>query len=319
MRGTPAARVATHQHPLSMPVWPESRDQPASRDGMPARRRCDPGRDSRAWATGRAGEPERTDRLDDQDRSTVDRGRRASAATRVATAVAAGPARACWPRCRAAGRSARWSAGTSPPGCTWPGPGRRSGTGIRPRPPTWPCGRTRDGPSPTPCCWSPAWPASWPSRLAITAGRAGGPGAQELRAGLAVASVALSWTVVQTVFTLHYARLYYGHPVGGIDFNQEAPAALWRLRVPGLHRRDDLPGVRHRAPDLGVAGGGAAPRAAVVPAGRGHPGHHHQPGGRTAPVAGAPDSSQPPDEMAAGGEDTGRSWRDPWAARGGVP
>jgi uncharacterized membrane protein len=59
--------------------------------------------------------------------------------------------------------------------------------------------------------------------LAITAGRAAGPAAQDLRAGLAVASVALSWTVVQTVFTLHYARLYYGHPAGGIDFNQDAP------------------------------------------------------------------------------------------------
>ena len=59
--------------------------------------------------------------------------------------------------------------------------------------------------------------------LAITAGRAGGPGERDLRAGLAVASVALSWTVVQTVFTSHYARLYYSHPAGGIDFNNEAP------------------------------------------------------------------------------------------------
>jgi uncharacterized membrane protein len=59
--------------------------------------------------------------------------------------------------------------------------------------------------------------------LAITAGRAGGPEGRDLRAALAVASVALSWTVVQTVFTLHYARLYYGHPAGGIDFNQQAP------------------------------------------------------------------------------------------------
>jgi uncharacterized membrane protein len=56
--------------------------------------------------------------------------------------------------------------------------------------------------------------------LAITAGQAGSPGDRDLRAGLAVASVALSWTVVQTVFTLHYARLYYGPPAGGIDFNQ---------------------------------------------------------------------------------------------------
>ena len=59
--------------------------------------------------------------------------------------------------------------------------------------------------------------------LAITAGRASGPETRDLHAALAVASVALSWTAVQTVFTLHYARLYYSHPAGGIDFNQEAP------------------------------------------------------------------------------------------------
>jgi uncharacterized membrane protein len=59
--------------------------------------------------------------------------------------------------------------------------------------------------------------------LAITAGRANGPGERDLHAALAVASVALSWTAVQTLFTLHYARLYYSHPAGGIDFNQQAP------------------------------------------------------------------------------------------------
>lgn len=59
--------------------------------------------------------------------------------------------------------------------------------------------------------------------LAITAGRASGPGTRDLNAALAVASVALSWTVVQTVFTLHYARRYYSHPSGGIDFNQDTP------------------------------------------------------------------------------------------------
>jgi uncharacterized membrane protein len=59
--------------------------------------------------------------------------------------------------------------------------------------------------------------------LVITAGRAGGSGARDVRAALAVVSVALSWTVVQTVFTSHYARLYYSHPAGGIDFNQQAP------------------------------------------------------------------------------------------------
>src|SRR5512132_4360046 len=59
--------------------------------------------------------------------------------------------------------------------------------------------------------------------LAVAAGRAGGSGTRDLRAGLAVVSVALSWSVVQTVFISHYARLYYSRPPGGIDFNQEAP------------------------------------------------------------------------------------------------
>ena len=59
--------------------------------------------------------------------------------------------------------------------------------------------------------------------LAITAGQAGGWGTRDLNAALAVASVALSWSVVQTVFTSRYARLYYGHPAGGVDFNQQAP------------------------------------------------------------------------------------------------
>jgi uncharacterized membrane protein len=59
--------------------------------------------------------------------------------------------------------------------------------------------------------------------LAITAGRAPGLGTRDGRAALAVVSVAISWTVVQTVFTSHYARLYYQRPPGGIDFNQDAP------------------------------------------------------------------------------------------------
>ena len=44
--------------------------------------------------------------------------------------------------------------------------------------------------------------------------------AKYLQAGLAVASVFISWALVHTVFTLRYARLYYGDPVGGIDFNE---------------------------------------------------------------------------------------------------
>ncbi|HVB44108.1 MAG TPA: DUF1345 domain-containing protein [Streptosporangiaceae bacterium] len=41
-----------------------------------------------------------------------------------------------------------------------------------------------------------------------------------LRAGFALISVFVSWTLVHTVFTLRYARLYYSGEVGGIDFNE---------------------------------------------------------------------------------------------------
>jgi uncharacterized membrane protein len=46
-------------------------------------------------------------------------------------------------------------------------------------------------------------------------------GAREaLLAGLAVASVAISWTLIHTLYMLRYAVLYYSGSVGGIDFNQ---------------------------------------------------------------------------------------------------
>lgn len=47
--------------------------------------------------------------------------------------------------------------------------------------------------------------------------------AQALLAGLSLASVAVSWLTLHTVFTLRYARLYYSPPDGGIDFNQADP------------------------------------------------------------------------------------------------
>ncbi len=50
---------------------------------------------------------------------------------------------------------------------------------------------------------------------------------KDLLAGLAVTSVALSWFLVHTLFTLRYAMLYYTGQDGGIDFNQkEAPTYL---------------------------------------------------------------------------------------------
>jgi uncharacterized membrane protein len=45
--------------------------------------------------------------------------------------------------------------------------------------------------------------------------------ARGLLALLGLVSVAVSWFAVHTLFMLRYARLYYGDPVGGIDFNQD--------------------------------------------------------------------------------------------------
>jgi len=42
-------------------------------------------------------------------------------------------------------------------------------------------------------------------------------------AGLAVISVALSWLLIHTLFTLRYARLYFDGEPGGIDFNTDSP------------------------------------------------------------------------------------------------
>jgi uncharacterized membrane protein len=38
---------------------------------------------------------------------------------------------------------------------------------------------------------------------------------------LAAAVVAASWFAVHTVFALHYGDIYYGQPVGGVDFNDD--------------------------------------------------------------------------------------------------
>jgi uncharacterized membrane protein len=56
----------------------------------------------------------------------------------------------------------------------------------------------------------------------VRAGSATGPTRAYL-IGLGVLSVALSWGLVHTVFSLRYARSYYSRPVGGIDFNEDDP------------------------------------------------------------------------------------------------
>jgi uncharacterized membrane protein len=47
-----------------------------------------------------------------------------------------------------------------------------------------------------------------------------------LLTALAVASVALAWSAVHTVYALRYARVYYTPPDGGIDFKGDIPDYL---------------------------------------------------------------------------------------------
>lgn len=58
--------------------------------------------------------------------------------------------------------------------------------------------------------------------LLLRAGSASG-GTKAFLIGLGVLSVALSWALVHTTFTLRYARAYYAAPEGGIDFNEGDP------------------------------------------------------------------------------------------------
>jgi uncharacterized membrane protein len=53
----------------------------------------------------------------------------------------------------------------------------------------------------------------------VKASREGGP-LEGTLTGFAVLSVVLSWLMVQVVYMLRYARLYYGEG-GGVDFNEE--------------------------------------------------------------------------------------------------
>jgi uncharacterized membrane protein len=58
--------------------------------------------------------------------------------------------------------------------------------------------------------------------LLVRAGHATG-GTKAYLISLGVLSVALSWMLVHTTFTLRYARTYYATPEGGIDFNEDDP------------------------------------------------------------------------------------------------
>lgn len=56
----------------------------------------------------------------------------------------------------------------------------------------------------------------------IRAGHAAG-GTKAYLISLGIVTVALTWGLVHTIFTLRYARTYYAKPVGGIDFNEDDP------------------------------------------------------------------------------------------------
>lgn len=61
--------------------------------------------------------------------------------------------------------------------------------------------------------------------IAYTVHRAGHShgAAKALLIALAVAVVALSWLTVHTLYLVRYGDVYYGDPVGGIDFNDDEP------------------------------------------------------------------------------------------------
>ena len=61
--------------------------------------------------------------------------------------------------------------------------------------------------------------------VVFTLARAGDAGAPQrgLLTALSIASVALAWLSVHTVFLLRYARIYFTPPDGGIDFGDEPP------------------------------------------------------------------------------------------------
>jgi uncharacterized membrane protein len=58
--------------------------------------------------------------------------------------------------------------------------------------------------------------------MLITAGNRHGA-TKALLILLAVGVVAVSWLTVHTLFTLRYGDVYYGDPIGGVDFNDDEP------------------------------------------------------------------------------------------------
>ena len=113
----------------------------------------------------------------------------------------------------------------------------------------------------------------------LLAGRHSGP-LQVLLIAVAVLTVVLSWTVVNTVFTLRYADQTFR--IGGRGHRlrrrgRTGGAHVSRLRLRRLHDRHVLPGVRHHGARSADPAHSALPRSAVVHVRRGDRGRLGQP------------------------------------------
>lgn len=63
--------------------------------------------------------------------------------------------------------------------------------------------------------------------LIVEAGKIDGGWVPVVIAAFGIASVVASWLLVHTIFALRYARLYYSHPEGGVNFNEnERPSYI---------------------------------------------------------------------------------------------
>jgi uncharacterized membrane protein len=51
--------------------------------------------------------------------------------------------------------------------------------------------------------------------------------ARDLTAAVAAVCLVVSWTTVNTVYTLRYARMYYGNEAGGIEFGEDDPSPAY--------------------------------------------------------------------------------------------
>ncbi len=101
--------------------------------------------------------------------------------------------------------------------------------------------------------------------------------AQDLLAAVGVATVALSWLVVHTVYTLQYARLYYSDEPGGIDFNQAGPPRYADFAYLSLTMGMTFQVSDTDLQDVHDPGHGVASSTAVLPLRRGHRRDHDQP------------------------------------------